>query len=183
MKKSVIALAALLSVSAFATDQAKLRTEGNQRILELSNSFRLNGVHLGPTAELVDIMLNAPRTIKVSAHGEATTFKGDYVSGISGTLVQKATQEELTIETTVGGTGDYYSDIKKDDSDDGEVTYTITGDAAQEIWDAAKESGLKVVKPHGPSKNPASRIGGENFFCSANPLGGMRYSCTITIKN
>lgn len=171
MKTAFIALSALASISSvYADTRVSLTVKNGVQYLSMEGRSR-PGVPLpGVIPELPRVMMQATRVLKVSRHPDASLFEGNYVSG--GTSCPIAfCQIELRIEQKAGR-GNSISKIAKG-------LYEVRGDAAREIMDAARDAGVKPRKSS--SKTPSTIVEGDSYICSANPLGGMKYKCALSV--
>ncbi len=172
-------LAALVAASSFA-DSASLTKKRGVQTLTISGMSKPGQIVSGVMYELPSLLMNADNVLKVKHYADASSFEGHFISGDSACPVGRCSRH-LVIEqkqetAIVPGRGIQTIDKGEDD------TYEIRGEAAEEIYNALVDAGEKPRKAGKDSKSPTLHISGESFDCSANPLGGMKYKCTISVN-
>ncbi|MBS1962205.1 MAG: hypothetical protein JST04_08315 [Bdellovibrionales bacterium] len=179
MKSAIIALAALVSAtSAFAANRVSLTAQNGVQTLSVSGAARPGVPTPGLLSELPALMMKAKRVLSVKRYPDASVYKGRYVSGNT-TCPAAACFRTLIIEQKAGfgGPGTVNQRIMKVAPD----RYEITGEAARELYDAIVDAGVRP-RPS-PSKMPSKIVSGDSFSCSATPLNGMHYKCTVSANS
>lgn len=179
MKFAFVALIALASVSsAFATNRVSLTARNGVQTLTITGPARADRPAPGVLSELPALLMKAKRVLKVERFPDASVYTGRYVSGNT-TCPSAICVRTMKIEQKAGfgGPGTMNQRILKVAPD----RYEITGEAARELYDALVDAGVRV-RPS-PSKTPSRLVSGDAFACSANPLNGMHYKCTVSANS
>ncbi len=179
MKSAFIVLTALATLSSAFADTAKLTTRNGTQTLSIDGYSRTSMGVPGVLHDLHPTLFKATEVLKVSRHPDVSLFEGEYIQGSRSCPAAFCTKQLVITQKkddrVIPGRG-VQSMAKLDDD-----TYEIRGEAAKEIYAALIDAGK--IPDKSSSKTPSKRISGDSYICTMNPLGGMKYKCTLLINS